>query len=66
MGTISERFINELGNHIALHVTELPGEYIRADGVRVEMSSRNSETDHTMTRMEAEKLRNALDFLLRA
>lgn len=64
MATISERFINELGNPIALHVSELPDAYPRADGIQIEMSSRNSETDWTMTRGEARHLWRALGVIL--
>ena len=79
MSTSSERFINERGRNIALHVTtNLPPDVDPADyradfdaprpapftSVRIEMESVYSRADWTMTHREAVHLRDAINRMI--
>jgi regulator of replication initiation timing len=56
-----KEFTNELGNTIRIKITEEPISGI--DGVLIKIEGPTSLTENHLTRMEAEKLRDALNQL---
>ena len=64
MSYVSKTFTNECGNLIGLSVEELRSVGTNYREVHIAMSGPRSETTNTITRMEAEELRDALTQVL--